>query len=294
MISLVAIAATANSSFSWNGALSYLETLQFWKSESFAKLISQSITGLVLFLIGLIVLNIILKAIKRLFNRAKNMSDLLGEYIIRVLTVIGWIILIASFLAHIGIDMGPVIAGFGVTGIILGLALQDSISNFFSGFMIIVNEPFRKGDYIDVASLSGTVKSMDLVCVQLTTFDGKLITLSNKVVWDSPVTNYSFTDKRRIGFQIGLSYDTDLKVAKQVFSDLITSYPEILSDPAPTIEINEFASSSINFVIRPWVKPEDFWNVYWRFNGDILGKLAEKDIYLPFPQMDIHLPESSL
>jgi small conductance mechanosensitive channel len=289
MTSLAAIESTADSSIDWNNIVSNFNSIKFWESPNFYNFINTIITGLIILFVGWIVLKLILKAIGKVFARAKNMSDLLGEYIMKILAVIGWIILISVFLAHIGIDMGPVIAGIGVTGIVLGLALQDSISNFFAGFMIIVNEPFRKGDYIEVSSLSGTVKSMDLVCVQLTTFDGKLITMSNKVVWDSPVTNFSFTDKRRIGFQIGLPYDTDLKVAKQIFLDLINSYTEVLSDPAPTIEINEFADSSINFVIRPWVKPEDYWNIYWRFNGEILGKLAEKNIFLPFPQLDVNI-----
>jgi small conductance mechanosensitive channel len=292
MTSLMAIASTAKSSFSWDNTLAYFDSVKFWEYADLNNLLFITITGLLIFALGWVILKIMVKTIRKIFSRAKNMSDLLGDYIIKVITVLGWIIIIATFLSHIGIDMGPVIAGIGVTGIVLGLALQDSISNFFAGFMIIVNQPFRKGDYIEVNTLSGTVKSMDLVCVQLTTFDGKLITMSNKVVWDSPVTNYSFTDKRRIGFQIGVPYDTDLKVAKQVFIDLIDTYPEILKDPAPTIEINEFADSSINFVIRPWVKPEDYWNVYWRFNSEVLGKLAEKNIFLPFPQIDIHMPDS--
>lgn len=291
MISLIAIASTADSNIDWSSTLSNFDSIKFWESTNFYNLINKIFTGLIILFFGWIVLKIILKTIQKVFHRAKNMSDLLSEYILKVLDVIGWIILISTFFAHVGIDMGPLIAGVGITGIVLGLALQDSISNFFAGLMIIFNEPFRKGDYIEVSSLAGTVNSMDLVCVQLTTFDGKLITMSNKVVWDSPVTNYSFTDKRRIGFQIGLPYDTDLKLAKQVFLDLINSYPEVLTDPEPTIEINEFADSSINFVIRPWVKPEDYWNIYWRFNGEILGKLAEKNIFLPFPQLDIHIPD---
>jgi len=224
----------------------------------------------------------------RIFIKAKSISDLLGEYIVRIVYVVGWILLVLTFFTHLGIDMGPMITGLGVTGIVLGLALQDSLSNFFSGFMIILNQPFRKGDYIEVGAYSGTVKSMDLICIQLTTFDGKLITMSNRVIWNAPIMNYSFTDKRRVNIVVGVPYDTNLLDAKQVFMDIINTYPEVLSDPAPAVEINELANSSINFVVRPWVRPEDYWKVFFRFNGEILQKLAEKNIFLPFPQMDVH------
>lgn len=289
MIYLAQLINSVSSGFDFKKPIAYFNYLKFWESPNFYNSVGDYITGFIILFFGWLVLKIVLRAVKKVFDHTKNMSDLLGEYIIRVLSVLGWIILISTFLAHIGIDMGPLLAGVGITGIVLGLALQDSISNFFSGLMIIVNEPFRKGDYIEVNSLSGTVKSMDLICIQLVTFDGKLITISNKVVWDNPVTNFSFTDKRRISFEIGVPYDTDLKVAKQVFLDLVSSYDEVLTCPKPTIEINEFADSSINFVIRPWVKPDDYWKVYWRFNSEILDKLAKKGISLPFPQLDINI-----
>jgi len=287
MKSLMALAAAVD----WSSFTTYFDSIKFWELPAFYQFLNKVVTGLIIVFVGWIILKIIMKTITQVFSKARNMSDLLGEYIEKVLWVLGWIVLVATFLSHLGIDMGPIVTGLGVTGIVLGLALQDSISNFFAGFMIILNQPFRKGDYINVNAMEGTVKSMDLVCVQLTTFDGKLITMSNKVVWDGPVTNYSFTDKRRIGFEIGVPYDTDLKTAKTVFEELIASYEEVLEDPPPTIEINTFGDSAINFVIRPWVKPQDYWNVYWRFNSQVLPKLKEAGISLPFPQMDIHITD---
>lgn len=294
MMSLLALASTTATKASQSGFdlfSSYFDSIKFWQNIGFASFLNKIVTGLIIVLIGWVALKFILKGLLKIFVKAKNVSDLLGEYIVRIMYVVGWIILILTFLTHLGIDMGPMITGLGVTGIVLGLALQDSLSNFFSGFMIIINQPFRKGDYIEVGSYAGTVRSMDLICIQLTTFDGKLITMSNKVVWNAPVMNYSFTDKRRINLVVGVPYDTDLSVAKDVFKSMIASYPEVLSDPLPTIEINELASSSINFVIRPWVRPEDYWLVYFRFNGEVTQKLAEKNIYLPFPQMDIHITD---
>lgn len=294
MIALLALASTTAIKETQSGLdlfYSYFDSIKFWKHAEFSTVLNKIVTGLILVLIGWVILKFILKGLLKIFLNAKTISDLLGDYIIKIIYVVGWIILILTFFTHMGIEMGPMITGLGVTGIVIGLALQDSLSNFFSGFMIILNQPFRKGDYIEVGDYSGTVKSMDLICIQLTTFDGKLITMSNKVIWNAPIMNYSFTDKRRVNLVVGVPYDTDLNVARQVFIDIINTYPEVLSDPAPTIEINELSDSSINFVVRPWVRPEDYWNVFFRFNSEVIQKLAEKNIFLPFPQMDIHIKD---
>lgn len=283
MLSYLALASDASSSSGIMG------TLQFWKTAGFSLFLSNLLSGIIILVIGFIILKIILATLNRVFSKAKNISALLREYLIKILSVLGWVILIITFLSQLGIDMAPMIAGLGITGVVLGLALKDSISNFFAGFMIILNEPFRKEDYVEIGSYSGTVKAMDLICVKLRTPDGKKVSLSNNLVWASPVTNYSDTDMRRVGLTVGVPYDTDLKVARQLFLDVIKSYPEVLEEPAPAVEIGELADSSINFVIRPWVKPADYWTVSFRFNGEITDRLAEKNIYLPFPQMDVHV-----
>jgi small conductance mechanosensitive channel len=199
------------------------------------------------------------------------------------------VLLLLTVLSQLGLDMGPMIAGLGISGIVIGLALSDSISNFFAGSMLILNQPFTKGDFVALGAFNGTVKEMDLASVKLVTPDGKNITISNNLVWGSPVTNFSNMEKRRVDIIVGVPYDSDLKVAKEIFTNVITSYPEVLDEPGITVEIAELADSSINFAVRPWVKTADYWKVMFRFNGEITGKLAEKEIYLPFPQLDVHL-----
>lgn len=269
-------------------ANSLLETLQFWKGQGFVAFSTNLLTGILIFIISWIILKIILRSFKLVLNKSKNLSELLITYILKILSVIGWIIIIITFLQHIGINMGPLVAGLGVTGVVIGLAFQDSLSNFFSGAMLVINEPFRKGDYIEVGSLSGSVASMDLMCVTLNTPDGKRITMSNKLVWGVAITNYSYTTKRGVSITVSVPYNADLAVCKEVFTEMIASYPEVLSDPLPIIEVHQLADSSINFLLRPWVKPEDYWKVYWRFNSQVVGKLAEKGISVPFPQLDVH------
>jgi small conductance mechanosensitive channel len=280
----IALASTSKSNI--------LQSLQFWNSDGFSVFINHLISAVVVFIIGWIVLKIILSTLKKVLRKSTKLSELLQDYFLKIVSILGWVIVIVTTLAQLGIDMAPMIAGLGITGVVLGLALKDSISNFFAGFMIILNNLFRKGDFVQLGSLSGTVKSMDLMSVKLATPDNKNVTISNNIVWGAPVINFSDIDKRRVDMSVGVPYDCDLKVAKQVFLDLISSYPEVLKDMAVTVEIAELADSSINFVIRPWVLPADYWTVYFRFNSEITPKLAEKGIYLPFPQLDVHLDKN--
>lgn len=267
---------------------SIIESLQFWKSSGFSALINNVVSGVVVLILGLIVLKVLLGVLRRGMKRSTKISELLQDYLMKIISIVGWVIVIITVMSQFGIDMAPMIAGLGITGVVLGLALKESISNFFAGFMIILNDLFQKGHYVQFGSIAGTVLSMDLMSVRLKTPDGKAITVNNNYVWGSPITNFSDTDKRRIGIDVGVPYDCDLKVAKQVLLDLITSYPEVLEDPAVNVQVAELGASSINFTVRPWVLPGDYWTVLWRFQSEVVGKLAEKGIEVPFDQLDVN------
>lgn len=268
---------------------SFLDVFKFWESQGLTNFLLNLLTGLIIVLFSWIVLKIILRSVNMLLKRANKVSELMAMYILKIVSGIGWIIIIITFLQHIGIDMGPLITGLGITGVVLGLAFQDSLSNFFAGAMLVINEPFRKGDYIEVGSLAGSVVSMDLMCIILNTFDGKRVTMANKLVWGAPITNYSYTDLRGVSMTVGVPYDSDLKLCKQTFIKMLNSYEEVLKDPSPIVEVHSLSESSIDFLIRPWVAPENYWAVYWRFQAEVVPKLRENGIELPFPQLDVHL-----
>jgi small conductance mechanosensitive channel len=130
---------------------------------------------------------------------------------------------------------------------------------------------------------------MDMICVILSTPDNKKITMSNKLVWGNPIVNFSNIERRRVELTVSVSYNTDLQVVREVVWKILNSYSEILPDPAPVVEVNKLNASSIDFVVRPWTKPADYWKVYWRFNGEILGKLTEAGVAVPFNQLDVHI-----
>jgi len=279
MKSLIALETEANS---------IVNIFKIWENQELTNFLINFISGVIIVLLSWILLKLIIRSIKILLKKANKVSELMATYILKIVSGLGWIIIAITFLQHIGIDMAPLIAGLGITGIVLGLAFQDSLSNFFSGAMLVINQPFRKGDYIEVNSLAGSVVSMDLMCIILNTFDGKRITMANKLVWGSPITNFSYTEKRGVSMTISVPYDSDLKLCKQIFKDILDAYEEILSDPIPIIEVHSLSESSIDFLIRPWVSPQNYWKVFWRFNAEVVPKLRENGIEIPFPQLDVH------
>ncbi|NCC91419.1 MAG: mechanosensitive ion channel family protein, partial [Spirochaetia bacterium] len=219
----------------------------------------------------------------------KKINNLMARFILQLVNIIGWIFLIIAFLQHLGLDMGPVLAGLGITGVILGFAFQETIGNLLSGVMIVINSPFRIGDYIDSGSFSGTVTDMDMVCVTLSTPDNKKITMSNKLVWGNPIVNYSNIERRRVELSVSVAYGSDVQLVKDTVRKILSGYEEILPEPVPVVEVNKLSASSVDFVVRPWTKPADYWKVYWRFQGEICDRLAEVGLTVPFNQLDLHI-----
>jgi len=248
--------------------------------------------GFLIVLIGKILVTWIKRILKRGFARSKKINDLMARFLLQLVNIIGWIFLVIAFLQHIGLNMGPFLAGLGITGVILGFALQETIGNLLSGVMIVMNAPFRIGDYIDAGSFSGTVKDMDMICVILATPDNKKITMSNRLVWGSPIINYSDMEKRRVDMVVSVPYGSDVATVKQVITSIFARYEEILPDPAPTIEVNKLSASSVDFIARPWTKPGDYWTVFWRFQGELCARLAEVGLSVPFDQLDLHIVDA--
>lgn len=249
--------------------------------------------GLLIVLIGKVLIIWLTKVFKRSLSRSKKINDLMARFMLQLVNIVGWIFLIIIFLQHMGLNMGPVLAGLGISGVILGFAFQETIGNLLSGVMIVMNSPFRIGDYIDAGSYSGTVKDMDMICVILATPDNKKITMSNRLVWGSPIINYSDLERRRVDMIVSVPHGSDVATVRQVISSVFASYEEILPEPAPTIEVSKLNSSSVDFIARPWTIPSNYWKIYWRFQAEIPTRLAEVGISIPFQQVDLHIVDST-
>ena len=245
--------------------------------------------AILILLVARILCYIIKRTLKKIANRGLKFTMIMAQLVSKFCSALIWIIAIVAVLGIFGIDLTPVLAGLGITGVVLGFALQESISSLFSGVMIAINNPFRVGDWVDIGDISGTVVAMDLMCVTLSAGDNKKITMNNKNVWGNTIINYSYIDKRRLDMTVTVRYSDDLEKAKDTIRDLIAGYPEILKDPVPLVEIGSYNDSSISIYVRPWVSPSDYWKVYWRFNAEILKTLQANGIDMPFNQLDVHI-----
>lgn len=192
-------------------------------------------------------------------------------------------------LGQIGVETTSFIAILGAAGLAVGLALQGSLSNFASGVLIILLRPFRAGDFVDAGGQMGTVNRIELFHTHMKTPDNRVIIVPNSDIMDSSIVNFSRESTRRLDLIVGISYDSDIKKARDLLHEVLSSDERVLKDPEAIIWVFELADSSVNFAVRPWVKAED----YWALRSDLLEKIKytfdENGIGIPFPQMDVHV-----
>jgi len=270
----------------WNNLINSVQT---WFNEGALDMLLDVLGIVAILVVGKIAIMLITRILRKVFNRSRKINDLMARFLVKVVATIGWIMVLLVIIGRLGVDLAPIIAGLGITGFILGFAFQETIGNLLAGVMIILNSPFRIGDYVDVGSLSGTVREMDMMCVTLSTPDNKRVILANKLVWGNAIVNYSYTDNRRVEMGVSIAYGSDFAKAKQVIKEILDGYPEVLLDPAPTIEVNKLNNSSVDFVVRPWTKPADYWAVYFRFQQDVLERFKQAGIAIPFQQVDVYV-----
>jgi len=269
----------------------FIATVRDWFQTQSLDLLFKFVGIIAILVVGKILIIILRRFFRTVLSRSKKINDLMAQFLLKIVSVMGWTVVLLIVLDQLGVNLAPIIAGLGVTGFILGFAFQESIGNLLSGVMIVLNSPFRIGDYVDVGSFSGTVKDMDMMCVTLATPDNKRVILANKLVWGQAIVNYSYTENRRVELGVSVAYESDIAQAKAIIWEILNSYPEILADPVPSVEVNKLNSSSVDLVVRPWTKPSDYWVVYFRFQQEILEKFRNAGISIPFPQLDVRMQE---
>ena len=192
-------------------------------------------------------------------------------------------------LSALEFSVAPLLAIVGAAGIVIAFAMQDSLSNFAAGFMILFFRPFDINDSVDAGGVQGTVRSMNLVSTTIRTFDNKLMIVPNSKIWNEVITNATGVTQRRVDMVFGIGYDDDIDRAQSILEEIVTSHPLVLKIPEPNIKLNELADSSINFICRPWVLTSDYWEVYWDVTKDVKKCFDKADIGIPYPQQDVHL-----
>jgi small conductance mechanosensitive channel len=226
----------------------------------------------------------------RALNSSKVQLSLLLKRMIastagNAITVLG--ILVA--LSQLGISLGPLLAGLGIAGFVIGFALQDTLSNFASGMMILVYRPFDVGDVVDVGGVFGKVSAMSLVNTTMLTLDNQTIILPNNMIWGGVIKNLNEQRHRRVDLVFGVSYSDDIPKVERILNEIVEAHDKVLDDPEPMIKLHELADSSVNFVVRPWVQSDDYWDVYWDVMREVKMRFDAEGVSIPFPQRDVHL-----
>lgn len=233
--------------------------------------------------------SIIAGFIRRAASRVKNASQLLitflGKFVKQVIMVIGVIVALAA----LEVNIAPLLAAVGAAGFVVGFALQDTLSNFASGLLILAYNPFDEDDVIEAAGVSGMVSSVSLFSTHIRTFDNKVMIVPNNDIWGGTITNATASKTRRVDMVFGIGYEDDVDQAKQILETLVQEHELVLPAPAPVVQMNELGDSSINFICRPWTKTSDFWTVYWDITRAVKIEFDRNGISIPFPQQDVHV-----
>ena len=244
--------------------------------------------ALVIFIVG----KILAKSITNLVRKGMRKSGM-DEALIKFLGGLVYaVLLVAVILAAVdtlGVNVTSLLAIVGAAGPAVGLALKDSLANFAAGVMIMIFRPFKIGDFVTTGGVAGVVDEIGLFCVLMHTPDNQRIIIPNSAVFGNTITNTSALPTRRIDLVMGISYDDNIGTAKKIIEDIIAADERILDDPAPVIAVSELADSSVNLVVRPWVKSEDYWPTRFDLLETMKVKLEEGGISIPFPQRDVHI-----
>lgn len=246
------------------------------------------ISAILILFIGNLVVKAVAGSVANVLKK-KEMDKAVVEFIHGLVRYTLFIIVLIAALSRIGVQTASVVAVIGAAGLAVGLALQGSLSNFAAGVLIVAFRPFKSGDYVEIGGVAGSVDSIQIFQTVLKSPDNKMVVVPNSAVIGSAITNYSRHETRRVDMVIGVSYKSDLQKTKRILRETLEKDPRILKDPDIRIGVLALADSSINFVVRPWCKTADYWDVYFDSMQAIKEALDANGIEIPFPQMDVHL-----
>ena len=263
---------------------------KFFESDKPLELGMLALNLIITILIGLIVIKLILSFTRRALKRS-SLDVVLYTFIINAIKAVSAIILVTMCLGILGVQMSTIVAVLGAAGAAIALALKDSLANIAGGVMIIVTKPFSRDDYIDIGTVSGKVKDIDLFLTTLRTYDNKTITVPNGLVNTSILVNHSKEEIRRVDCKFGISYESDITLAKQLLREICESSDMILNEPKATIGVSRHDDSSVIMDMFAWCRTEDYWTVKYFLEEEVKRVFYENGIEIPYPHMDVKLKQ---
>ena len=261
-----------------------IEAITLWTTTYSIKIVA----AILIFIIGKWLSRKVTNLLTKLLEKNKIDATLV-KFLDSIVYYILLIVVLIAAAGKLGINTTSFLTIVGAAGLAIGLALKDSLSNFASGFMLIMFRPYKIGNFVKVGGVSGTVKSIDIFNTTLHTPDNQKVIVPNSKITSDVITNVTANETRRVDLVIGISYDDDIATAKNILKNIIKDEKRILENPPTTIAVSELANSSVNFVVRPWVKTEEYWDVYFALMEKIKLTFDKEGIHIPYPQQDVHL-----
>lgn len=262
----------------------YLEKLVAMTVEYGPKVVLAIIT----LFVGTWVIGLLGKVFNRTLTKV-SFDETLKPYLVGILTTLCKVILYISVIGMLGVQTTSFIAVLGAAGLAVGMALQGSLGNFAGGVLILVFKPIKKGDFIETNGVAGTVESIQPFVTVLLSADNIVHYIPNGPLSNSTIKNYSIHQERRVDLVFGIGYGDDIDKAREIFTTVAKSCPQTLKHIGPDIFVTELADSSVNFAVRPYCKPADYWTVYAYMQEQVKKELDKANISIPFPQRDLHV-----
>jgi small conductance mechanosensitive channel len=246
------------------------------------------IAALLVFVLGRWVAKVLTKWFAQVIGKADVDSTLI-KFLSSAVYMALMVFVVLTALSTLGVNTTNFIAIVGAAGLAIGLAVKDSLSNLAAGVMLVFFRPFKSGDFIEAAGISGSVDSIRMFNTIVRTGDNRIITIPNSLIYADTITNYSTEQKRRIDLVIGIGYDDDIGRARALIQGVIEQDERILDDPAPSLLVAELGESSVDIAVRPWVRRDDYWSVRSDLLEGVKHALEGAGLSIPYPQRDLHI-----
>lgn len=247
------------------------------------------ITALVVFVIGLLVIAILKKAVKKTSTKSRNVDNAAASFITSIVALVAYVVLLIVMIAALGFSTEGIIAALSSVMLAIALGLQNTLASLANGILLIFTKPFQAGDFVDIGGTCGTVKEVKLFCVKIVTGDNLTVVIPNNTVFGSTIINYSKMPLRRVDIVFSVAYGTDVKKVKELLLEYVAKDERVKKDPAPFCRLTEYGDSSLNITLRVWANASDYWNVRLDYLEEVLELFSQNGIEVPYNTLDVRV-----
>ncbi len=263
---------------------------EFFKNlgSSFMSMLPKIVFALVVLIVGIIITKLALLGLSKGLSKTK-LDLTVTKFTTQVAKIILYLVLITIVLSLLGIPSTSIIAVIGTAGVAIGLALQDSLSNVAGGFLLMINKPFKIGDYIISNGVEGTVAQISVLYTRLDSVTNQAVFIPNGMAVNATIVNNNGNAERRLEMLFSISYNDDFGKARELIEDMLNKHPKILHDRPPLVVMKEHGSSAIVILVRAWCASSDYWDIYFELNEQVRAAFIDNGIEIPFEQLDVHV-----